>query len=192
MKKFLAVMGSALMGLMFATIARAAVENVVAQVTFADPVTIVEVNSLQYGIIDHVLNTETIILGTDDSVGGTGAALVIGGTQAAAELTVDAEASQVLTILIDNIIDGTGYALSAFICSYNGGADTACNSLTPTAVARPTAASTSPFFTSKRDLASVQSQLRTVALLPRQIRLFTIPDRRGLGVFRAGSGHYAG
>jgi hypothetical protein len=107
----------------------------VAQVTFADPVTIVEVNSLQYGIIDHVLNTETIILGTDDSVGGTGAGLVIGGTQAAAELTVDAEATQTLTILVDNIVDGTGYALSAFICSYNGGADTACNSLTPTAIA---------------------------------------------------------
>ena len=134
-KKFAAILGSALMGLMLATIGHAAVENVVAQVTFADPVTIVEVNSLQYGIIDHVLNAETIILGTDDSVGGTGAALVIGGTQAAAELTVDAEASQTLTILIDNIIDGTGYALSAFVCKYNGGADTACNSLTPTAVA---------------------------------------------------------
>jgi len=135
MKKFAAILGAALMGLMLATIARAAVENVVAQVTFADPVTIVEVNSLQYGIIDHVLNTETIIIGTDDSVGGTGAALVIGGTQAAAELTVDAEVSQVLTILIGSIVDGTGYALSAFVCSYNGGADTPCNTLLPTAIA---------------------------------------------------------
>jgi hypothetical protein len=120
---------------MLATSGHAAVENVVAQVTFADPVTIVEVNSLQFGIIDHVLNTELIILGTDDSVGGSGAGLVLGGTQAAAELTVDGEASQVLTILIDGIVDGTGYALSAFVCSYNGGADTACNSLLPTAVA---------------------------------------------------------
>ena len=135
MKTFLAILGSALMGLMLATVARAAVENVVAQVTFADPVSIVEVNSLQFGIIDHVLNTETIILGTDDSVSGTGSGLVIGGTQAAAELTITAEVSQVLTILIDTIVDGTGYALSAFVCNYNGGTDTACNSLTPTAVA---------------------------------------------------------
>ena len=135
MKRFLAILGSALMGLMLATVARAAVENVVAQVTFADPVSIVEVNSLQFGIIDHVLNTETIILGTDDSVSGTGSGLVIGGTQAAAELTITAEVSQVLTILISGIVDGTGYALSAFVCKYNGGTDTACNSLTPTAVA---------------------------------------------------------
>ena len=135
MKKFLAILGSGLMGTMLTTAAYSAVENVVAQVTFADPVTIVEVNSLQFGIIDHVLNTETIILGTDDSVGGTGSGFVLGGTQAAAELTIDAEASQTLTILIDGIVDGTGYALSAFVCKYNGGADTACNSLTPTAVA---------------------------------------------------------
>ena len=135
MKKFLAILGSALMGLMLATVARAAVENVVAQVTFADPVTIVEVNSLQFGIIDHVLNTETIIIAPDDGLSGTGSGLVLGGTQAAAELTITAEALQTLTILIDTIVDGTGYALSAFVCNYNGGTDTACNSLTPTAVA---------------------------------------------------------
>ncbi len=136
MKRFLAILGSALMGLMLATVARAAVENVVAQVTFADPVSIVEVNSLQFGIIDHVLNTETIIIAPDDGLSGTGSGLVIGGTQAAAELTISAEALQVLTILIDGIVDGTGYALSAFMCNYDtDGSDTACNSYTPTAVA---------------------------------------------------------
>jgi len=136
MKRFAAIMGSALMGLMLTTGANAAnPENVVAQVTFANPVTITEVNSLQFGIIDVALNLETITIGTDDSVGGTGAALVIGGTKAAAELTIAAEASQVLTILVDTIVPFTGYTLGSFVCNYNTGTDTACNIYTPTAVA---------------------------------------------------------
>ncbi len=135
MKRFAAILGSALTGLMLATAAHSAVENVVAQVKFANPVTITPVNALQFGIIDHVLNTETIIIGTDDGLSGTGAGLVLGGTQAAAELTIAAEASQVLTILIDTILPGVGYALSAFVCNYDTGTDTACNSYTPTAVA---------------------------------------------------------
>lgn len=135
-KGMLAVMGATVLGLSIATVARAAnPETVTAQVTFADPVTITTVASLQFGVIDQVLNTETIIIGTDDSVSGTGTGLILGGTQAAAELTVGATASQTLTILVDNIVNGTGYTLGTFVCSYNGGADTACNSLTPTSVA---------------------------------------------------------
>ena len=53
-------------------------------------------------------------------------------------MTIGADTSQVLTFLVDTIINNTGYALSAFVCNYNGGADTACNSLTQASAASAT------------------------------------------------------
>ncbi len=140
MKRRAAILGSALMGTMLATGANAATpENVVAQVTFANPITVAEVNSLQYGTLDHNLNTETIIIAPDSAVTGTGTAFVIGALPAAANLTIGADIGLALTILVDNIIDGTGYALTAFMCNYdNDVGDTACNSYTPTSVASAT------------------------------------------------------
>ncbi len=139
MKSLLIVFGSSLSGLMPITVADAAnPEPVTVGMSFLDPVTITEVNALQYGILDQTLNTETIIIAPNSTVSGTGTALILGGTQAAANLTVTATASQTLTILVDSIVNGTGYALSAFVCKYNNGTDTACNSYTPTSVASAT------------------------------------------------------
>ena len=140
MKRFAAIAGSALMGLMLASVSYAATEPVVAQVTFADPIAITEVNALQYGIIDEVLNTEVITIAPDSSTSGSGTGFILGGTQAAANLTIDAEALQVLSIQVGTIVNGTGYALSAFTCKYNGGTDTACQAAphTPTAIASAT------------------------------------------------------
>ena len=138
-KGLLAILGAAVLGLMPAIVADAAnPEPVTVGMSFLDPVTITEVNALQYGILDQTLNTETIIIAPNSTVSGTGTALILGGTQAAANLTVTATASQTLTILVDSIVNGTGYALSAFVCKYNNGTDTACNSYTPTSVASAT------------------------------------------------------
>ena len=131
MKRFGAIAGSALMGLMFATSANAAnPETITAEVTFVNPILITVPVALKFGLIDHNLATQTIIIGTDDSVGGTGTTFVIGGTQAAASMTIGADTSQTLTFLVDAISDGTGYALSAFTCKYGSGTEAACNSLT--------------------------------------------------------------
>ena len=139
MKGLLAILGSALIGLMLGTGADAAnPEPVTVGMDFVDPITITENGSLRFGLLDQALNTETIIIAPNSSVSGTGTGLILGGTQAAASLTVTASASQTLTILIDTIVSGTGYALSAFVCNYNSGTDTACNSYTPTSVASAT------------------------------------------------------
>ena len=139
MKSLLIVFGSSLSGLMPVTVADAAnPEPVTVGMNFLDPVTITEVNALQYGILDQTLNTETIIIAPNSMVSGTGTALILGGTRAAANLTVTATASQTLTILVDGIVNGTGYALTAFVCKYNNGTDTACNSYTPTSIASAT------------------------------------------------------
>jgi hypothetical protein len=102
-------------------------EPVVAQVTFVDAITIAEVNALQYGLLDQALNLETIIIAPDSTLGGTGLALVVGGTQAAANLTVAATAAQAITILVDTVVSGAGYSLATFMCNYDSGADTACD-----------------------------------------------------------------
>ena len=139
MKGLLAILGPALIGLMLVTGADANnPEPVTVGMNFVDPVTIKEIGSLRFGLLDQALNTETIIIAPNSSVSGTGTGLILGGTQAAANLTVTASASLTLTILIDTIINGTGYALSAFVCKYDGGTDTACNSYTPTSATSAT------------------------------------------------------
>ncbi len=121
------VLAGALFVLGAAQFASAAVENVPAEATFVVPVSLVENNALQFGLLDvGFANTETIIIGTNDGLTDAGSN-VLGGSQAAADLTVTASAGQTITILVDTVVNGTGYALATFLCSYDGGADTACD-----------------------------------------------------------------
>ena len=126
-KKFLAILGSAVMGTMFTTVADATVEPVTAEVTFAGAISFTAVNQLQYGVIDEALNLETIIIATDDGVSGNGTGFILGGTRLAADLTITATAGPTLSILVNNILPGAGYTLTSFICNYAGGSDTACD-----------------------------------------------------------------
>ena len=130
-------------GLLTAKLAVAAnPESVTADITFVDVITITENSALVYGLVDDALaNTETIIVSTASAVSGTGAARVIG-TPAAANLTVTATAGQPVSILVNSISSGTGYALSAFTCDYNGGATTGTCSGTSLDVASPVASAT--------------------------------------------------
>ncbi len=140
MKGLLAILGPALIGLMLITGADANnPEPVTVGMNFVDPITITEVSALRYGVLDQALNLETIIIATNDGVSGTGTALILGGTQAAADLTVAATASQSISILVDNPLPGTGYTLGTFRCKYGAGADTACDpAYTETALASAT------------------------------------------------------
>ena len=141
MKKFLAVMGSAVMGTMFTTVADATVEPVTAEVTFAGAIGITEVNALQFGVLDvGMANLDTLIINTDDTFVDS-ASNIIGGTQAAAELTITATALVTLSILVDTIVSGSGYTLDTFVCNYEGGGDADCDgpgTYQPTSVASGT------------------------------------------------------
>ncbi len=126
MKKVLAVIGSALMSLMIANVAYAAVQNIIAEVEFADPVSITVPVALQFGILDvGLLGSETIIIAPDSTVTGD-IARITGGTQAASSMTVTATPATPLSIQVGNITNNTGYTLGTFMCKYNGGTDTAC------------------------------------------------------------------
>ena len=113
----------------------AATENVNAEVTFVSPVSIVENNPLQFGLLDAGLaNAETVVIATDDSVTDA-ASNVLGGAQAAADLTVAATAGQSINISISSIVNGTGYALGSFTCNYDGNGSGACGAETSVASA---------------------------------------------------------
>ena len=127
MKKFVAILGSALTGLMLTTAAYATVEPVTAEVTYVTAISFVENNALQFGLLDVAMaNTETVIIAPGGGVTDA-SSNVVGGTQAAADLTVTATESQAITISIGNVSVATNYALGTWLCNYDGaGSDSAC------------------------------------------------------------------
>ena len=128
-KGLLAILGAAVLGLMPAFVADAAnPESVTVDMTFLDPVTITENNPLQFGLLDvNMSNNNKVIVAPDDSVTDS-KNNVVGGTQAAADLTVTAAASQSITILVDNVSSATGYVLEIWKCNYNSaGSDSNCD-----------------------------------------------------------------
>ena len=128
-RSLLVVFGSALIGLMPAIVADAAnPESVTVDMTFLDPITITENESLRFGLLDvNMANLETVVIAPNDSLTDAGGN-VLGGTQAAADLTVTATASQSITILVDNVSTATGYVLETWICHYDtAGPDSACD-----------------------------------------------------------------
>ena len=104
-----------------------ATKNVEAQVEFVAPVEITENNGLQFGMVSTELaNLETIFIATDNTVTDTNGR-VVGGTQLAAKLTVNATSAKSINIVVNNINGNNGYGLDSFQCSYNGGVAKACD-----------------------------------------------------------------
>ena len=121
MKSILAILGAAAMGLIPVTVADAAnPEPVTVDMEFQDPITITENNPLQFGLLDvNMADTERVRVrpnGTTQDNDNN----IIGGTQAAADVTVGAQASQTINIVVENKVGGTGYDLVRFRCRYNG------------------------------------------------------------------------
>jgi hypothetical protein len=74
-----------------------------------------------------MLNLQTVVIAPDSSVTDANSN-VAGGTQAAAVLTVGAEAGRTINILVDGFLPGTGYSLINFQCNYDGAVgDSACS-----------------------------------------------------------------
>lgn len=102
-------------------------EPVVVSVTFVDAITITEVNPLDFGLLDATMaNAETVVIDTADVVTDANTN-VVGGTQEAAEVTITATAGVAVTVLVNNVSNGTYYTLGTFVCTYNGGAESACD-----------------------------------------------------------------
>lgn len=129
---FVAVMGSALIGLMLSNSTDAAnPEIVTVQVAFVAPITMTaETNPLEFGSLDvGMLATETVTINPDDTFSEAPVGGVIGGVQASAKLNTTATPGRPINIAVDTIVDGADYALSLFICDYDAGVDAACDGL---------------------------------------------------------------
>jgi hypothetical protein len=127
-KKFLAIVGCAVAGLLSFSSAYAATESVTAEVVFVTPISITPVNQLQYGVLDAALAVgETIVLNPDNSLGGSGLARILGAPPAAADLDITADAGLGITILVGNISFPLGYSLDTFLCTYDTAVDAPCD-----------------------------------------------------------------
>lgn len=118
---------SILVAMVGRSVGAASPEPVVAHVTFVEPISVIEVSALQYGLLEQSFVSPDIVVIAPDSTVTDTASRVVGGTQAAANLTVATTPAQAITILVDTVIDGTGYALGTFICNYDGGTDAVCD-----------------------------------------------------------------
>lgn len=129
MKRCAAIAGSALMGLMFTTGANAAnPEPVVVEVTWIAPISLTPNVALKFGLLDvGTAASDTVTINTDDTYSELVANTVVGGTQAAADLTITVAASTPITILADNHQGATYYTLDTWMCSYDGLADVPCD-----------------------------------------------------------------
>ena len=116
-----------LAGLVGVTANAANPEPVVAEVEFVAPITITEINPLQFGLVDvNMGNGETIVIAPGGGITDA-ASNLLNAAQAAAALTVTATGGELISILVDNVTSGTGYALSAFQCAYDIGAAAGCD-----------------------------------------------------------------
>ena len=97
--------------------------------SFIDPIVITENSALQFGVLSiAMVANNTITIGTNDSLGGD-TQLIIGGSPAAADLTVTSTSSATVNIMVTAIVNGPGYSLGNFICAYNSGSPTACGGI---------------------------------------------------------------
>ncbi len=130
-RELLVVCGSVLLGLVPGTVVDAAnPEPVTVDMNFLDPLTITENNPLQFGLLDVAMrNNERIVIAPDSSSSVTDSKNnILGGTQAAASVTVTATASHAITILVDNVSNANGYSLGNWTCNYNNAAsDSGCD-----------------------------------------------------------------
>ena len=133
MKRFAAIAGSALMGLMIATGANATnPEQVAVDVTWIAPIVIAEVSALRFGLLDvGMAENDTVTVETDGTYNESVANTVVGGTIAQAELTITVANTTAISILVDTIGSGTYYTIGTFLCSYELAADVACDSAYP-------------------------------------------------------------
>jgi hypothetical protein len=123
-----AILGSALFGLVPGTVADAAnPEPVTTDMDFLAVITITENASLRFGLLNvNMANNQRVTIDPDGTVTDT-QNNILGGTQAPADLTVAATASQSITILADNVSTATGYTFDRMTCIYNSGTSTRCD-----------------------------------------------------------------
>jgi len=123
MKRFAAIAGSALIGLIFAAGAYAAnPEPVVVGVEFVAPLTITETTNLEFGLVDtNLAALETIVIAPGGGVTDAAGRLIGAIPRTAATFTTRAAANKAITIQVTSPSAGAFYTLGTWTCDYDGG-----------------------------------------------------------------------
>ena len=102
-------------------------ETVAVQVEFVEAISVTENNALQFGRLDADLAADEAIAIAPDGAVTDAEGRVLGGTQLAARLTIAASAAQSISVQVDDVVQGPGYVLGSFVCSYDGALEAACD-----------------------------------------------------------------
>ena len=128
MKKFLAVLGCSLIGLMLSTVTYADnPEPVVVGVEFVAPITITETSNLEFGLVDNgMLAAEEIIIAVGSGTTDLSSRLVGALQRTAANFDTQAPAGKSITVSVTTPLAGTHYTLGTWRCDYNGASEGDC------------------------------------------------------------------
>jgi len=96
-------------------------EPVAVEVEFVTPITIVEDNTLKFGLVSTaIVDTNVITVATNDGVTDA-TSRIVGGTQEAGQVTIGANVGTAATLTVAETGSPTYYSLTAFDCSYDSG-----------------------------------------------------------------------
>ena len=106
----------------------AATQNFSAEVAFATPLTLTKVSDMDFGVV-KASTAAIYTLSTAGVVTANATGEVIGGTPNAGELDIAGSISQQIDITTDGLIADNGVTPTLPQCSYDGGAESACDAL---------------------------------------------------------------
>jgi len=94
-------------------------EPVAVEVEFVTPITIVENNTLKFGLLSTaIVNTNVVTVAFNDGVTDA-STVVVGGTQEAGQVTIGANVGTAATLTVSETGTSTSYDLTAFSCRYD-------------------------------------------------------------------------
>lgn len=119
--------GLAMAGMLSAGSAVAETLTVDALVQFVTPITLTQVQELDFGQLNSDIgDTEVVAIDADGTITDA-SSNIAGGTLLPAEVLVTSAGTGTLTVEVDAITNGSGYDLTAFNCEYDGGAQADCD-----------------------------------------------------------------
>ena len=114
---------------MIASNAMAATETVTANIEFAAPLILTKNSDIDFGTVSAGV-ADTYTINTSGTVTAAGSGQTLGGVPTAGDITVSGSSTQVVDISVGNYTANNGVTPQNATCSYNGGSEVSCNSLT--------------------------------------------------------------
>lgn len=131
--------GVAAVGLLCSAYAMAATQSVTANIAFDTAISLTKNADINFGSV-AALTAGNYTIDTTGAVVAAGGGVWLFGTPAAADITVAGSTTQTIDIVANNYAADNGVTPSDATCSYNGGAEAACGTLS--GVAAPGAGKT--------------------------------------------------